>query len=103
MNYVLLQSLRIAFVLENSADPDEMPRSVAFYLALCSFKITCFRVPVVNGLNYIFLGYLTFDEVKSGNIGQRAISDIHLQTVKIQMRRLIRIFTVCLVNLFLFQ
>ena len=42
--------------------------------------------------------------VKSGNFGQRVNSDIHLQTVKIQMRRLlmgrlIRIFTVCLVDL----
>ena len=42
--------------------------------------------------------------VKSGNFGQRVNSDICLQTVNIQMRRLIksrliRIFTVCLVNL----
>ena len=42
--------------------------------------------------------------MKSGNLGQRVNSDIHLQTVKIQMRRLlmsrlIRIFTVCLVHL----
>ena len=41
--------------------------------------------------------------VKSGNFGQRVYTDILLQTVKIQMRRLlmsrlIRIFTVCLVN-----
>ena len=43
--------------------------------------------------------------VKSGNFRQRVNSDTHLQTVEIQMRwlimsRLIRIFTVCLVNLF---
>ena len=38
--------------------------------------------------------------VKSGNFGQRVNSDMHLQTVEIQMRRLIRIFTVCLVNWF---
>ena len=39
--------------------------------------------------------------VKSGNFGHQANSDIHLQTVEIQMRRLlVRIFTVCLVNLF---
>ena len=43
--------------------------------------------------------------VKSGNFGHRVNSDKHLQTVKIQMRRLlmsrlIRIFIVCLVNLF---
>ena len=37
--------------------------------------------------------------IKSGNFGQRVIRDIHLQTVEIQMRRLLRIFTVCLVNL----
>ena len=44
-------------------------------------------------------------KVKSGNLGHQVNSDIHLQTVEIQMRRLlmsrlIRIFTVCLVNLF---
>ena len=43
--------------------------------------------------------------VKSGNFGHQVNSDIHKQTVEIQMRRLllsrlIRIFTVCLVNLF---
>ena len=42
--------------------------------------------------------------VKPGNFGQQVNSDIHLQTVTIQMRRLlmsrlIRIFTVCLFNL----
>ena len=42
--------------------------------------------------------------VKSGNFRHQVNSDIHLQTVEIQMRRLlmshlIRIFTVCLVNL----
>ena len=42
--------------------------------------------------------------VKSGNFGQRVNSDIRLQTVNIKIRRLIksrliRIFTVCLVNL----
>ena len=43
--------------------------------------------------------------VKSGYFGHQVNSDIHLQTVEIQMRRLlmsrlIRIFTVCLDNLF---
>ena len=42
--------------------------------------------------------------VKSGNFGHRVNSDIHLQTVEIQIRRLLMscliwIFTVCLVNL----
>ena len=42
--------------------------------------------------------------VKSGNFGHQVNSDIHLKTVEIQMKRLlmislIRIFTVCLVNL----
>ena len=46
--------------------------------------------------------------VKSSKFGHQVNSDTHLQTVGIQMRRLlmsrlIRIFTVCLVNLFLFQ
>ena len=44
--------------------------------------------------------------VKSGNFRHQVNWDTHLQTVKILMRRLlksrlIRIFTVCLVNLFL--
>ena len=43
--------------------------------------------------------------VKSGKFGHQVNSDTHLQTVEIQMRRLlmsrlIRIFTVCLVNFF---
>ena len=36
--YVVLQSPMIVFILENSADPDEMPHSVAFHLVLhCVF------------------------------------------------------------------
>ena len=43
--------------------------------------------------------------VNSGNFVHQVNSDMHLQTVEIQMRRLlmsrlIRVFTVCLVNLF---
>ena len=46
--------------------------------------------------------------MKSGKFGHEVNSDTRLQTVKIQMRRLlmsrlIRSFTVCLVNLFLFK
>ena len=46
--------------------------------------------------------------VKSGKFGHQVNSDTHLQIVLIQMRRLfmsrhIRIFTMCLGNLFLFQ
>ena len=46
--------------------------------------------------------------IKTGNFGHQVNSDIHLQTVEIRMRRLlmsrlIRIFSVCLANLFLFQ
>ena len=49
--------------------------------------------------------YIMVIRVKSGNLRHQVNSDIHLQTVEIQMRRLlmsrlIRIFTVCLVNLF---
>ena len=43
------------------------------------------------------------NRVKSGNFGHQVKSDIHLQTVEIQMRRLIRIFTVCYSIYFLFQ
>ena len=46
-----------------------------------------------------------YSRVKSGKFGHQVNSDTHLQTVEIQMRRLlmsrlIRIFTVCFVNLF---
>ena len=43
--------------------------------------------------------------VKSGNFGHQVNSDIPLQTVKIQMSRLVKIFTVCLVffSIFPFQ
>ena len=41
--------------------------------------------------------------VKSGNFGHQVSSGIRLQTVEIQMSRLIRSFTVCLVSLLLFQ
>ena len=48
---------------------------------------------------------IDYNRVKSGKFGRQVNSDIHLQTVEIQKRRLlmsrlIRIFTVCLVNLF---
>ena len=46
--------------------------------------------------------------VKSGNFRHQVNSDIHLQTVEIQMRgllmsRLIRIYTVCLGTLFVYS
>ena len=49
-----------------------------------------------------------FGRVKSGNFGHQVNSDICFQTVEIQMRRLltsrlIRIFTVCLVNSFFYS
>ena len=46
---------------------------------------------------------ITLSTVKSGNFGHQVNSDINFQTVEIQFRRLIRIFTVCLVSLFVFQ
>ena len=52
--------------------------------------------------------HLANHRVKSGEFGHQVNSDSRLQTVEIQMRRLlmsrlIRIITVCLVNLFVFQ
>ena len=44
-----------------------------------------------------------FIGVKSGNFGHQVKSDIHLQTVEIQVRHLIRIFTVSLVNLMFYS
>ena len=51
------------------------------------------------------VGPKLFAKVKSGNFRHQVNSEIHLQTVEIQMRRLlmsrlIRIFTVCFVNYF---
>ena len=62
-----------------------------------------YRIASMAGLKL-----LAQTRVKSGNFGHQVNLDIHLQTVEIQLRRLlmsrlIRIFTVCLVNLFLFQ
>ena len=56
------------------------------------------------GLQCVIVLYPEYSRVKSGTVGQRVNSDIRLHTVKIQMRRLIksrliRSFTVCLVNL----
>ena len=48
------------------------------------------------------IGIFDTRRVKSGNFGQPVNSDIRLQAVKIQMRRH-KNFTVCLVNLNLFQ
>ena len=42
-NYVVLQTLGIVFILENSADPDEMSHYAAFHLGLHCFF---FKVPV---------------------------------------------------------
>ena len=42
-NYVAFQSLRIVFILENSADPDEMQYSAAFHLGLHCFSQYPFR------------------------------------------------------------
>ena len=58
--------------------------------------------PEVNGECWLFI------RVKSGNFGHQVSSDIPLQTVDIQMRRLlmsrlIRIFTVCLVYLLFYS
>ena len=54
----------------------------------------------------IQIKYFKRPRVKSGNFRRQVNSDIHLQIVEIQMRRLllsrlVRIFTVCLFNLFL--
>ena len=38
--------------------------------------------------------------VKAGKFGHQVNSDTNFKTVEIQMSRLIRIFSVCLVNLF---
>ena len=62
----------------------------------------------MGGVNQLFRCLFNYNRVKSGNCGHQVNSDIRLQTVEIQMRRLlmsrlIRIFTVCLVNLIFIQ
>ena len=71
------------------------------------FADVCPSLPDVRSyLNLPYsLTHCDIGRVKSGNFGHQVNSDIHLQTVDIQMRRLlmsrlIRIFTACLVNLF---
>ena len=58
--------------------------------------------------NFFLNSVGTLYRVKSGNFRYQVNSDIHLQTVEIQMRRLlmsrlIRMFTVCLVNLMFYS
>ena len=58
---------------------------------------------ILPTISKVLLTYITLSckyRVKTGNFGHQVNSDIHLQTVKILMRRLlmsrlIRIFTVC--------
>ena len=52
-----------------------------------SDRATCLRV-----------SFLEYVRVKAGNFGHQINSDIHFQTMEIQIRRLIRIFTVCYVT-----
>ena len=49
------------------------------------------------------MSFFSLTRVKSGNFGHQVNSGIRLQTVEIQMGRLIRSFTSCLVSLLLFQ
>ena len=66
----------------------------------CLLQFTC-SLFTTDPLKIKMLRY----RIKSGKFGHQVNSDAHLQTVEIQLRRLlmsriIRIFTVCLVNLF---
>ena len=57
---------------------------------------------ISNVVNFKSVGKLhSLSRVKSGNLGHQVNSDIHLPTVEIQIRRLLRIFTVCLVIFFI--
>ena len=50
-NYDIFLSLRIAFVLTNSVDPDEMQHHVVFHLRSSLFvKVPVYRFPVIKGL-----------------------------------------------------
>ena len=68
-------------------------------LVICMLKIKLKLYFVIHtGIRHCH-----FPRVKLGKFGHQVNSDTHLQTVEIQMRRLlvsrlIRIFTVCLVN-----
>ena len=66
------------------------------------------KQPILIDMKRIVLKELICTRVKAGNFGHQVNLDIHLQTVEIQMRwllmsRLIRIFTVCLVNLLFYS
>ena len=113
----------------NSSEPHQTPRSVvsdlAMYCLPSSYKMNAGLMRIcllgrkdllVRVVQNVFIWHLhrlvptnkksaTSYMVKSDNLGHQVNSDIHLQTVDIQMRRLlmsrlIRNFTVCLVNLF---
>ena len=75
-------------------------REKSYHVKILPFRIYLLRRWIVFFLN---INHHRSSRVKSGNFGHQVNSDIHLQTVEIQMRRLlmsrlIRIFTVCLVN-----
>ena len=85
--------------------------SVSFFYIFCS-KLSLIRTLIfclnleVSIISTIDSHKISNHRVKLGKFGDQVNSDIHLQTVEIQMRRLlmsrlIRVFTVCLVNLLL--
>ena len=47
LNFNIFLSLKIVFILENSADPDEMPLKVAFHLGLNCLTI---KLPIYQYL-----------------------------------------------------
>ena len=84
-----------------------MPQNVTMFViakAIFKEKKTIFFLEIITYVNIINES----PWIKSGNLGHQANSDISLQTVEIQMRRLlmsrlIRIFTVFIVYLFLYS
>ena len=81
---------------------------VVFSVHLLSFTDThrdhMHRFMYESGITKSKVKTVDDDRAKTGNLRHQVHSDIHLQTVEIQMRRLlmsrlIRTFTVCLLNL----
>ena len=101
----VMSKVNVKAILKLSTDK----KKNSILLNLRSISFTRNKKPLLyNTVLILCYGDGLVGRVKSGNFGHQVNSDIHLQTVEIQMRRLlmsrlIRIFTVCLVTIYFYS
>ena len=98
----------VCFEFQLTPEEEELRRLRREKNKLAAQKCRSKKKQRADVLEEVSMTHLANHRVKSGKFGHQVKSDSRLQTVEIQMRRLlmsrlIRIITVCLVNLFLFQ